>query len=74
MRDLGINGMTLFTDDANDNYTYDVIRVKNNELVVLRADLSKNKYFIDTFNFIKNSKNQYELCPPGCQDCFWKMN
>ena len=19
-----------------------------------------------------NSTNQYQLCPPGCQDCYWK--
>ena len=71
-RDFDMNGMTLFIDNANDNYTYDVIVWKINELVVLKADLSKNKYFIETFNFIKNERNQYELCPPGCQDCYWK--
>ena len=52
VRDLNMNGMTLFIDDVNDNYPYDVIKGKNDELVVLKADLSKNKYFIETFNFI----------------------
>ena len=65
--------MLLFKDEINDNYTYDVIKGKENEIVVLKADLSKNKYFIETFNFIKNSSNKYVLCPPGCQDCYWKQ-
>ena len=73
VRDFDMKGKTLFKDNAKDNYAYDVISGKNNELVVLKADLSKNKYFIETFNFIKNSQNQYVLCPPGCQDCYWKQ-
>ena len=72
-RDFDMNGMLLFKDNQTDNYTYDVLKGKNNELVVLKADLSKNKYFIETFNFIKNSKGKYVLCPPGCQDCYWKQ-
>ena len=72
VRDFGTKGMTLFKDNENDNYTYDVINGKNNELVALKVDLLKNKYFIETFNFIKNAKNQYVLCPPGCQDCYFK--
>ena len=71
-RDFDMDGMQLFKDDINDNYSYDVIKGKNNELVVLKADLSKNKYFIETFNFIKEKSNLYILCPPGCQDCYWK--
>ena len=71
-RDFDINGMILFKDDITDNYTYDVINGKNNELVILKADLPNNKYFIETFNFIKNSSNIYILCPPGCQDCYLK--
>ena len=66
-----MDGMILFKDEITDNYTYDVINGKNNELVVLRADLLKNKYYIETFNFIKNSSNIYVLCPTGCQDCYW---
>ena len=73
VRDYGMNGMVLFNDDINDNYTYDVLKGKDNELVVLKADLSKNKYFIETFNFIKNQSNLYTLCPTGCQDCYFKQ-
>jgi hypothetical protein len=73
IRDFDMNGMLLFKDEINDNYTYDVIKGKENEIVVLKADLSKNKYFIETFNFIKNSSNKYVLCPPGCQDCYWRQ-
>ena len=72
-RDFDMNGMLLFKDEINDNYTYDVIKGKENEIVVLKADLSKNKYFIETFNFIKDSSNKYVLCPPGCQDCYWRQ-
>ena len=70
-RDFDMDGMILFKDEITDNYTYDIINGKNNELVVLRADLLKNKYYIETFNFIKNSANIYVLCPTGCQDCYW---
>ena len=72
VRDFDMKGMILFKDNTNDNYTYDIINGKDNELVALKADLSKNKYFIETFNFIKNATNQYILCPPGCQNCYWK--
>lgn len=70
-RDFDKKGMILFKDDTDENYSYDVVQGKNNELVVIKADLSKNKYFIETFNFIKNTTS-YILCPPGCQDCYWK--
>ena len=73
-RDFGMDGMLLFKDEKNDNFTYDVLSGKNNELVVVKADLSKNQYFIETFNFIKNDSNVYVLCPPGCQDCYWKQS
>ena len=71
-RDFDMNGMILFKDELNDNFTYDALKGKDNELVVIKADLLKNKYFIETFNFIKNSSNKYQLCPPGCQDCYWR--
>ena len=71
-RDFDMNGMVLFKDNQNDTFTYDILNGKINELVIIRAELSKNQYFIETFNFIKNSTNKYILCPPGCQDCYWK--
>ena len=70
-RDFGKDGMILFKDEVTDNYTYDAVQGKKNELVVIRADLMKNKYFIETFNFVTNLTNIYTLCPPGCQDCYW---
>jgi hypothetical protein len=72
-RDFDMNGMMLFKDEKDDSFTYDVLNGKNNELVVIKAELSKNQYFIETFNFIKNSTDVYILCPPGCQDCYWKQ-
>ena len=73
-RDFDMYGMVIFRDDNSDKFDYDVVQGKENELVMLRADLSKNKYFLETFNFIKNAQNLYQLCPDGCQDCyFWKQ-
>ena len=68
-RDFDMNGMVLFKDEENEEFVYDALQGKENELVMVRADLSKNKYFLETFNFIKNSLNLYQLCPDGCQDC-----
>ena len=71
-RDFDMNGMTLFKDGPKDDYTYDVIKGKNNELVVLKADLKRNRYFIETFVFIKDPFDKYVLCPQGCQSCYYK--
>ena len=70
-RDFNKYGKILFRDDDNARFDYDIVQGKENELVMLRADLSKNKYFLEAFNFIKNAKNLYELCPDGCQDCYF---
>ena len=72
-RDFGMNGMTLFKDDPKDDYTYDVIKGKDNELVVLKADLKRNRYFIETFVFIREPLGPYVLCPQGCQSCYYKF-
>ena len=71
-RDFDMNGMTLFKDEPKDDFTYDVIKGKNNELVVLKADLKRNRYFIETFVFIKDPSGKYVLCPQGCQSCYYK--
>ena len=71
VRDFGMNGMIIFKDDINSNFYYDALQGKDSELVVLKADISNNKYFIEAFNFIKNSANLYELCPDGCQNCYF---
>ena len=68
--DYDLNGMVLWKDDNNDEFTYDVLKGKNNELVIIKANIRKNEYFIDMFNFIKNpTTNLYQLCPDGCQQC-----
>jgi hypothetical protein len=72
VRDFGMNGLTIFKDDEKDNFEYDALQGKDNELVVIRADLAKNKYYLEPFNFIKNSKGLYEQCPDGCQNCYFK--
>ena len=69
--DYDLYGLVLWKDDINDNYTYDVLQGKQHELVIIRANLQKNQYFIDLFNFIKNSSNLYQLCPDGCQNCYF---
>ena len=69
--DYDLYGLVLWKDDINDNFTYDVLQGKQNELVIIRANLQKNQYFIDLFNFIKNSSNLYQLCPDGCQNCYF---
>ena len=71
IRDFDMNGMIIFKDDMNSNFDYDALQGKDNELVVIKSDISKNKYFLETFNFIKNSKNIYQLCPDGCQNCYF---
>ena len=75
VRDYDMNGITIFkNDEINNNFEYDALQGKDNELVVLKVDVSKNKYYLETFNFIKNSSNLYELCPDGCQDCYYLKN
>ena len=70
-RDFDKNGMIIFEDDKNSNFDYDALQGKDNELVVIKSDISENKYFLETFNFIKITKNLYELCPDGCQNCYY---
>ena len=67
-----MNGMGLFKDQPKNDYTYDVIKGKNNELVVLKVDLKRNRYFIETFVFIKDPSGKYDLCPQGCQSFYYK--
>ena len=55
VRDFGMNGMIIFKDDINSNFYYDALQGKDSELVVLKADISNNKYFIEAFFFIKSS-------------------
>ena len=69
-----LNGLILCKDDINDNFTYDALQGKENELVVIRANLKKNEYFIEIFNFIKDSNNKYQICPEGCQSCTYFNN
>jgi hypothetical protein len=71
VRDFGMNGLTIFKDDIKDNFEYDALQGKDNELVVIKADLAHNKYYLEPFNFIKNSKGLYEQCPDGCQNCYF---
>ena len=72
VREFDMNGMTIFkNDDLSGNFEYDSLQGKDNELVIIKADIDNNKYFLETFNFIQNSKNLYELCPHGCQDCYY---
>ena len=71
VRDYDMNGLVIFKDDLGDNFDYDALQGKDNELVVIKADIINNKYFLETFNFIKNSNNLYELCPDGCQNCYF---
>ena len=70
-RDFDMNGVAIFKDDGNAKFDYDVLQGKESELVMLRADLPNNKYFLETFNFIKNAQNLYQLCPDGCQNCYF---
>ena len=70
-RDFNMNGMIIFEDNKNSNFDYEALQGKDNELVVIKADISENKYFLETFNFIKNTNNLYELCPDGCQNCYY---
>ena len=49
-----------------------MIKGKNNELVVLKVDLKRNRYFIETFVFIKDPSGKYVLCPQGCQSFYYK--
>ena len=66
-RDYDMNGMAIFkNNDISGNFEYDALEGKENELIVIKADVANNKYYLETFNFIKNSKNLYELCPDGC--------
>ena len=75
VRDYDMNGMVIFkNDDISDNFEYDALQGKDNELVVLKADVSKNKYYLENFNFIKNWTNIYELCNDGCQDSYYLKN
>ena len=71
VRDFDMNGMIIFRDDADSNFSYDALQGKDNELVVIKYDTSINQYFLETFNFIKNTNNIYELCPDGCQNCYY---
>lgn len=71
VRDFDMNGKVIFKDESNDRFVYNVIGGRENELVIIKADLSQNKYFIEAFTFIKNEKNIYELCPEGCQNCYY---
>ena len=70
-RDFDMNGIILFRDEENDKFDYDILQGKENELVIFRADLPNNKYYLEAFNFIKNANNLYQLCPDGCQDCYF---
>ena len=70
--DYDLNGLVLWKDGINEDFSYDVLQGKENEIVVLRANLKTNEYFIEMFNFIKNSNNKYQLCPEGCQNCYFK--
>ena len=70
-KEFNMNGMIIFKDEINSTYEYDALQGKDNELVVIKADTNKNKYFLETFNFFKNSSNLYELCPDGCQNCYY---
>ena len=67
--DYDLSGLVLWKDDINDDFTYDVLQGKENELVIIRANLKKNEYFLEIINFIKNSGNLYQPCPEGCQTC-----
>ena len=44
VREYDMNGMTIFKND-DDNFEYDALQGKDNELVILKADISKNKYY-----------------------------
>ena len=71
VRDFDMNGKVIFIDQSNNKFVYNLIGGRENELVILKADLSQNKYFIETFTFIKTEKNIYVLCPEGCQNCYY---
>lgn len=71
VRDFDMDGRVIFADHLGSEFDYNVIKARDNEIVILKADIPKNKYFIDTFSFIKNDKNTYQLCPEGCQNCYF---
>ena len=73
-KDFSLDGLILWKDNQTDEFTYDCLQGKDSELVILKADLKRSKYFIESFNFIKNSNNLYQLCPEGCRNCSFIRN